>query len=60
MAKTLLLLRHAKSSWKRPELADCDRLLNKRGKRDALRMERLLKEENLMPDAILSPMAVRA
>ena len=51
MAKTLLLLRHAKSSWKRPELADCDRRLNKRGKRDALRMERLLKEENLVPDA---------
>jgi phosphohistidine phosphatase len=59
MAKTLLLLRHAKSSWKHPELADCDTLLNKRGKRDMLRMERPLKEENLMPDAILSPTAVR-
>jgi len=29
--KTMLLLRHAKSSWKHPELADHDRPLNKRG-----------------------------
>jgi phosphohistidine phosphatase len=33
--KTLLILRHAKSSWKHPELADHDKPLNKRGKRDA-------------------------
>lgn len=56
----LLLLRHAKSSWKNPELADRDRPLNKRGKRDALRMGRLLDEEGLVPDAILSSTAVRA
>jgi phosphohistidine phosphatase len=31
--KTLLLLRHAKSDWSEPELADHDRPLNKRGKR---------------------------
>jgi phosphohistidine phosphatase len=36
--KTLHLLRHAKSSWKQPELADRDRGLNKRGRRDAPRM----------------------
>jgi phosphohistidine phosphatase len=58
--KALLLLRHAKSSWKHPELADRDRPLNKRGKRDALCMGRLLEEEGLIPDAILSSTAVRA
>jgi len=32
--KSLLILRHAKSSWKHPELTDHDRPLSKRGKRD--------------------------
>lgn len=36
--KTLHLLRHAKSSWDRPRLADRERGLNKRGQRDAPRM----------------------
>jgi phosphohistidine phosphatase SixA len=35
--KTLLVLRHAKSSWKEQDLPDHDRPLNKRGKNDALR-----------------------
>lgn len=33
--RRLTLLRHAKSSWKDTELADIDRPLNKRGRRDA-------------------------
>ena len=36
--KTLRLTRHAKSSWKAPELDDRDRGLNKRGERDLPRM----------------------
>ena len=36
--KTLLIMRHAKSSWNYPELSDYDRPLNARGKRDAPRM----------------------
>jgi phosphohistidine phosphatase len=32
--KTLLLMRHAKSSWKHPELPDLERPLNKRGRND--------------------------
>ncbi|QFU74533.1 phosphoglycerate mutase [Halioglobus maricola] len=36
--KTLHLLRHAKSSWSQPGLADRERGLNKRGRRDAPRM----------------------
>lgn len=58
--KTLLILRHAKSSWKNLSLADIDRPLNKRGKRDAPRMGALLLEEDLVPDLIISSPAVRA
>ena len=58
--KTLLLLRHAKSSWKQPEVADHDRPLNKRGKRTAPLMGALLQEEGLIPEFILSSSAVRA
>lgn len=58
--KTLILMRHAKSSWKEPELADHDRPLNKRGEKDAPRMGRLLKDKKLIPDLIYSSTAVRA
>jgi phosphohistidine phosphatase len=58
--KTLLLLRHAKSSWKHPELADHDRPLNQRGKRTAPLMGELLQDEDLIPDLILCSSAVRA
>lgn len=57
--KTLLLLRHAKSSWKGSDLDDHDRPLNKRGKREAPRMGQLLKEEQLLPDLILCSSAKR-
>jgi phosphohistidine phosphatase len=58
--KTLLILRHAKSSWKEPEMADHDRPLNKRGKQDAPRIGRLIRKEELAPDLILSSSARRA
>jgi phosphohistidine phosphatase len=58
--KTLLILRHAKSSWKEPDLPDHDRPLNKRGKNDAPRMGMLLKDEALVPDLIMSSTAIRA
>ena len=58
--KSLLVLRHAKSSWKHPESADHDRPLNKRGKRDAPLIGRLLKKEDLVPDIIISSTAIRA
>ncbi len=58
--KTLLLLRHAKSSWEEPGLHDHDRPLNKRGKKDAPKVGRYLKENGLMPDLILSSTARRA
>ncbi len=58
--KTLLLLRHAKSSWKDQGLDDHDRPLNKRGKREAPRMGQLLKDEGLLPQFIVSSSAKRA
>ena len=58
--KTLLILRHAKSSWGEPALADIQRPLNKRGKHDAPRIGELIKEMGLVPDTILSSPAVRA
>lgn len=58
--KTLLVQRHAKSSWKHPELSDHDRPLNKRGKRDAPRMGRLVAAQGLRPDVIVSSTARRA
>jgi phosphohistidine phosphatase len=58
--KTLLILRHAKSSWKRTERPDFDRPLNKRGKRDAPLMGELLRQADLVPDLILSSSAQRA
>lgn len=58
--KTLLILRHAKSSWKHPDKSDHDRSLNRRGKRDAPRMGRLIAERGLGADVILSSTAKRA
>ena len=58
--KTLLILRHAKSSWKYPELSDYDRPLNSRGKRDAPRMGKYLRQQGLIPDRILTSSAKRA
>ena len=57
--KTLLLLRHAKSSWDDANLLDHDRPLNKRGQRDAPRMGELLRDEKLLPDLVLSSDALR-
>lgn len=53
-------MRHAKSSWNNPGLKDFDRPLNNRGKRDAPRMGRYLKELQLVPDQIFSSPAARA
>ena len=58
--KTLYLIRHAKSSWKFPELSDAERPLNKRGKRDAPEMGKRLSERGLFPDLMLSSPANRA
>jgi phosphohistidine phosphatase len=58
--KTLLIMRHAKSSWGDPGLADHDRPLNERGKADAPSMGAALREAGLVPEVILSSTAKRA
>ena len=58
--KNLILIRHAKSSWKNHDLADHDRPLNKRGKRDAPMMGEHLYQLEIKPDLILSSPAKRA
>jgi phosphohistidine phosphatase len=58
--KTLLIMRHAKSSWKHKEMTDIERPLNSRGEKDAPAMGRLLKKKKILPDLILTSPAVRA
>ena len=58
--KTLLLMRHAKSSWKEADLTDHDRPLNKRGKKDVPMMGSLIKEKELVPQKIMFSSALRA
>lgn len=57
--KTLLILRHAKSSWSDLTQDDFDRPLNERGRRDAPRMGKLLRAQSLVPEVILASSAVR-
>ena len=58
--KTLMLLRHAKSSWGDSSARDFDRPLAARGIADAPRVGRALQQRGPMPDLILSSPAVRA
>ena len=58
--KTLILARHAKSSWKDAELADFDRPLNKRGRKNAPEMGRRLAERGDWPEQIVTSPARRA
>ena len=57
--KQLTLIRHAKSSWDDPTADDIDRVLNKRGKRDAPRMGAWLAEQDLTPDQVWCSSAKR-
>jgi len=58
--KTLLIIRHAKSSWDISSLTDFERPLNDRGKKDAPVMAQRLKERNILVDAFVSSPAKRA
>ena len=58
--KTLLLIRHAKSSWDDTSLSDFDRPLNERGKVDAPKMGKRLRKNNVKIDAFISSPAKRA
>lgn len=58
--RSLLLIRHAKSSWDSPTLQDFDRPLNDRGHRDAAMMARRLTDKHLRIDAFVTSTAQRA
>ena len=58
--KTLYLVRHAKSSWKYPNLDDFERPLNRRGRKSAPFMGKILKKLKVAPDLIISSPANRA
>ena len=58
--KTLLLMRHAKSSWADPGQPDFERPLNERGQTAAPLMGRFLRRQSLQPDLVISSPAERA
>lgn len=57
--RKLILLRHAKSSWKDTSLDDFDRPLNRRGKKDAPIMADKLSMRKIKIDLIISSPAKR-
>lgn len=58
--KTLILVRHAKSSWDGIGISDFDRPLNEKGKKDAPEMAKRLKEKGITLDHLVSSPAKRA
>lgn len=60
MARSLFVLRHAKSSWDDPALADHDRPLAPRGRRAAERIAEHLSRTHVEPELVLCSTATRA
>jgi len=60
LMKKLLILRHAKSSWDNPDLADFDRPLNQRGVIASPFMGELIARKQYLPEVIISSPAKRA
>ena len=58
--KELCLVRHAKSSWKYPKLDDFERPLNKRGRKNAPIMGKIVHRLDFSPDLIIASPASRA
>jgi len=58
--KTLVIIRHGKSSWKHPELKDYHRPLKQRGVNNAFTIAEELIRREINPDLMLSSPAVRA
>ncbi len=58
--KSLLIIRHAKSSWDNISQKDFDRTLNERGHRDAPEMAKRLLDKKIEIDAFISSPAKRA
>jgi len=60
VVKSLYLMRHAKSSWADPALADHDRPLAGRGRRAALAMGEHMRSQGVRPHLVLCSSARRA
>jgi phosphohistidine phosphatase len=58
--KTVLIMRHAKSSWSNGHVSDHDRPLNERGLATAPRIGTMLRDLGIVPDIVLSSTATRA
>ena len=58
--KSVILIRHAKSSWDNISLKDFDRPLNERGEKDAAKMAKRLLKKDVKIDAFLTSPAKRA
>lgn len=58
--KTLIIIRHGKSSWAYPDLEDFYRPLKPRGINDAFAIGEELQKQDIFPDLILSSPAIRA
>ena len=59
MSLTLILIRHAKSSWGNPALDDHERPLNGRGQRSAAAIGAWLAQRSRRPDMVLSSDSTR-
>lgn len=59
MTLRLILMRHAKSSWKDTTMDDHDRPLNGRGRRSAAALGDWLRQNGFVPDRILCSSATR-
>lgn len=59
MTLRLIVMRHAKSAWPEPPIADHDRPLNARGRRDTPRMARHLANMGWRADQVISSTAQR-
>lgn len=59
MTRTLVLMRHAKSSWANAALMDHDRPLNGRGKASARAMGAWLRQRDHLPDFAISSTSER-
>ena len=55
----LMLLRHAKSDWSRPGLADQERPLNARGRKAAPKVGAYMARHALVPDLVVASTATR-
>jgi phosphohistidine phosphatase len=57
--KRLFLLRHAKSSWDEPGLADRERPLAPRGRNASKRIARHMRDEGIAPELVLCSSSLR-